>query len=182
MGKSNTAIKERQNDLLEPKSTPGKFVFIWNRGGKIDRNTTRCGHVVLSVAVRGEGGQNGSPAKLDTRIKVLKPGLNKVEQGYMDRCDDDIAALKARAEQQGTPLVGMPAWFADGELVRFDSIESMPKRDAIEAIEGSSDLDLLLKIANSDSQHASIARDHLERITSPRPGGGQTILAHFGKH
>ncbi len=173
---AKTKNNESTARLLAPETT-GDLVTLWNRGGKIDRNTTRCGNLMLAVTVAGAANDLGR-VQVSNVMEQLRPGLNQIDAGYWTRVQADVKAQREHAKKTRQPVSGVAKWLEDGELIELDSIEGMSKRDATEAIEGSSDLTLILGIANGGGQHAEIARDHLERITD----GGSAILGHFRGH
>ena len=166
-------------DLSEPQVT-SELVWLWNRGGPIDRNTVRCGNLMLSINVQSsEADVPGRAGQNENMMVRVRPGLAKVNSGYMDRVKLDVGRQKAYASRTNSPLTGIAKWLDDGELVVLeDGVDGLNKRDAKKAIEGSSDLSLILEIANGSGSYVSIARDHLERITD----GGSAILGHFSSH
>ncbi len=175
-----TTKSKRNEATARPLSAPditGEIVTLWNRGGKIDRNTDRCGNLMLSVTVAGPKNEVGR-TQVSNVVEQLRPGLNQIDAGYWARCMVDVEKQREYAKRTRSPLSGVAQWLEDGELIKLASIDGMGKRDAQEAIEGSSDLSLVLAIANGGGDHAQIARDHLERVTD----GGAAVLGHFGTH
>ena len=165
--------------LAEPRAT-ADLVWLWNRGGAIDRHTRRCGNLMLAINVQSTGSDvPGRAEQNDNRLKRVRPGLARVDSGYMERVMSDVEGQKAYAAKARTKVSGVAKWLEEGELIVLEGgVDAMPKRDAQEAIEGSSDLTLILEIANGDGRHADIAREHLARVT----GGGSAILGHFNAH
>jgi hypothetical protein len=175
----STAAAQLATTLTEPEATDA-VVWLWNRGGKIDRNTTRCGNLMLAINVQAEAGDvAGRGGQNSNRLERVRPGLAKKSAGYWARVMADVERARDYAKRTRSPLSGIAQWLEDGELIVVEGgVDSMTKRDAQEAIEGSADLSLVLEIANAGGPHAQIAREHLERVT----GGGSAILGHFSSH
>lgn len=175
--KRNSDAERLAHTMTEPEAT-ASTVVLWNCGQAIDRNTTRCGNLMLSVNVQAKAGEIEGREENSNRDVRLRPGLNSVDAGYWARCMADVEREKARAEKANRPAAGVAKWLHDGELVFVESVDGLNARDAKAAIEGSSDLSFVLEIANAGGPHADIARDHLDRVTD----GGSAILGHFASH